>query len=203
MAKKKQVLYPVVFMVLLTVFFTFLLSFINLATSETIEEQQALVVQRSILYVFNLDSNASDEEVQESFSDAIDIQTKDDRSIYIYKENNQVKGYAFEFSGKGLWGTITGHIAITPDHKEILGINFVSHSETPGLGGRIDEDDFKDQFRNLVMADPTIVLNKDTGGNLDAISGATLTSLAVRDMVNLNIPEILEFAREEGFYEGN
>ena len=203
MAKKKQVLYPVVFMVLLTVFFTFLLSFINLATSETIEEQQALVVQRSILYVFNLDSNASDEEVQESFSDAIDIQTKDDRSIYIYKENNQVKGYAFEFSGKGLWGTITGHIAITPDHKEILGINFVSHSETPGLGGRIDEDDFKDQFRNLVMADPTIVLNKDTGGNLDAISGATLTSLAVRDMVNLNIPEILDFAREEGFYEGN
>ncbi|MCH4887678.1 FMN-binding protein [Acidaminobacter sp. JC074] len=203
MAKKKQVLYPVVFMVVLTVFFTFLLSFINLATSETIEEQQALVIQRSVLYVFNLDGNGSDEDVQKMFTDTIDIEVKDNRNIYIYKDKNQVKGYAFDFSGKGLWGTITGHIAITPDHKEILGINFVSHSETPGLGGRIDEEEFKSQFRNLVMADPTIVLNKDTGGNLDAISGATLTSLAVRDMVNLNIPEILEFAREEGFYEGN
>ncbi len=203
MAKKKQVLYPVVFMVVLTVFFTFLLSFINLATSETIEEQQALVIQRSILYVFNIDGNLTDEEIQETFKNQIEVKVKKEKNIYIYKEANQIKGYAFDFNGKGLWGTISGHIAITPNHNEILGINFISHSETPGLGGRIDEDAFKTQFRNLIMDEPTIVLNKDTGGNLDAISGATLTSLAVRDMINTNIPEILEFAKEEGFYEGN
>ncbi len=203
MAKKKQVLYPVVFMVALTVFFTFLLSFINLATSETIEEQQALIIQRSILYVFNIDGNLTDEEIQKTFKSQIEVKVKKEKNIYIYKEDDQIKGYAFDFNGKGLWGTISGHIAVTPNHNEILGINFISHSETPGLGGRIDEEAFKVQFRNLIMAEPTIVLNKDTGGNLDAISGATLTSLAVRDMINTNIPEILDFAKEEGFYEGN
>lgn len=200
MAKKKRILYPVVFMVIVTAFFTFLLAFINDVTKETIAEQQELVIQRSILYVFNYDlTDKSDEEVKKVFKDNITVETIDGREIFVDASN----GYAFRFSGKGLWGTITGHIAINPSHTDILGINFTAHSETPGLGGRIDEEDFKVQFRNLAMLEPIITLNKSTGGNVDAISGATLTSLAVRDIVNTNIPEILEFAKKEGFYEGN
>jgi len=200
MAKKKQILYPVVFMVIVTAVFTLLLAFINDATKDTIAKQQELVIQRSILTVFNFDiSQSSDDQVQELFNNNVKTETVDDRNVYTYQD----LGYAFEFSGKGLWGTITGHIAFDQSHENMLGINFISHSETPGLGGRIDEIDFKNQFTNLQMLDPIVTLNKSTGGNVDAISGATLTSLAVRDIVNSQVPEILEFAKKEGFYEGN
>lgn len=205
MAKKKQILYPVVFMIALTAFFTFLLAFINNVTAGTIEEQQKLVVQRSVLYVFNIDTkDDADKTVQDIFTESISIETKDDKTLFTYKENGIIKGYAFEFSGKGLWGTITGHVAFDPSHQTMLGINFTAHQETPGLGGRIDEETFKVQFRDLnILSEQIVTLNKSTGGNVDAISGATLTSLAIRDIMNTEIPLILEFAKKEGFYEGN
>jgi len=205
MAKKKQILYPVVFMVALTAFFTFLLAFINDATADTIARQQELIIQRSILNVFNIDTKDDvDETVVGIFEDKIKVETIDETTIFTYQEDGQIKGYAFEFSGKGLWGTIIGHVAFDTSHQQMLGINFTAHSETPGLGGRIDELEFKDQFRNIEVSGESIVtLNKNTGGNVDAISGATLTSIAVRDIVNNEIPSILEFAKKEGFYEGN
>jgi Na+-transporting NADH:ubiquinone oxidoreductase subunit C len=206
MAKKKQILYPVVFMVLVTAFFTFLLAFINDVTKETIEEQQELTIQRSILYVFNIDiTDQSDNEIKSTFSDKIESELINDVLYYTHVEAGQVKGYAVQVSGKGLWGTITGHIAFSPSHDELLGVNFTAHSETPGLGGRIDEDEFKNQFRNIPFStnDALFEYGTSTGGNIDAISGATLTSIAVRDILNLEIPTILEQAKKEGFYESN
>ena len=206
MPKKKRILFPVVFMIAVTVVFTFLLAYINEVTQATIEEQEALRVEKSILYVFGIDvSDLDDEKIHNKFTDLIEISDQNDQRYYIYKANNQVMGYAVQISGKGLWGTITGHIAFSPDHEKILGVNFVSHSETPGLGGRIDEDDYKNQFRNLSLPENDVffVNNKDTGGNIDAISGATLTSKAVIDIYNNKLPEILEQARKVGYYEGN
>lgn len=202
MAKKKQILYPVVFMILITVAFTFLLSFINQITQPTIQDQEAVLIKKSVLYAFGIDLVDKDE-INNFFDERIQIDQVNDRNIYTYRDKDLV-GYAFDFAGKGLWGTISGHIAISPDHQEILGLNFISHQETPGLGGRIDESDFKDQFKSLKYdINNIIVLNKATGGNVDAISGATLTSLAVKDIINQALPEIIEFAKKEGFYEGN
>lgn len=204
MAKKKKILYPVLFMIAVTVFFTFMLALINNITKSTIEEQQELVIQKSILYVFDFEpENLTDNAIQELFKSSIIEENIDGRRIFTYKENGEIKGYAFRFSGKGLWGTISGHLAVTPDHQELIGVNFTAHSETPGLGGRIDEEAFKMQFKKLAITDTVVTLNKSTGGNVDAISGATLTSLAVRDIINDQITIILDFAKEEGFYEGN
>lgn len=205
MAKKKRILYPVVFMVVLTSFFTFALAFINDATADIIAKQQELIIQRSILNVFNIDTDDDlDESIVKIFEETIEVDTVEETIIFTYKENDVLKGYAFQFSGTGLWGTITGHAAFNPSHTQMLGINFIAHSETPGLGGRIDEVEFKNQFRDIdVAGDNIVTLNKNTGGNVDAISGATLTSIAVRDIMNNKVPLILEFAKKEGFYEGN
>lgn len=205
MAKKKQILYPVIFMVIITAVFTFVLAFINDVTKPTIEEQQLLAVQRSVLYVFDIPfAEDNDEAVTETFNTLIQTETVDDTIYYTFEENDSIKGYAVAISGKGLWGSITGHVAFSPDHTQILGVNFTAHSETPGLGGRIDEDEYKDQFRGITLNEaPYIAYGTSTGGNVDAISGATLTSLAVRDIYNNSLPDILKAAREEGFYEGN
>lgn len=206
MAKKKKILFPVIFMVVLTGFFTFILAFLNDVTSETIAEQQELVIQRSLFYAFNINTEDMDDEtIKSEFKEHITKSVTDDMTYYTYKDGDQTIGYAVEISGKGLWGTITGHIAFTPDHERLIGVNFISHSETPGLGGRIDEDEFKSQFRDasLTKEGDLFAYNKSTGGNVDAISGATLTSISVRDIFNTEIPKILETAKEEGFYEGH
>lgn len=204
MAKKKQVLYPVLFMLILTAAYTFILAFINESTVEIIEAQEELRLQKSILYVFDIPYEDEQATVNKLFEERLETVESDDMTYYIYKNQGDVEGYAFPLSGNGLWGSISGYIALTPDFETLLGIDFVAHSETPGLGGRIDEEWYKDQFRTLdASGDPPVVYRPAAGGNIDAITGATLTSNSVSAIVNNFMTEIKIFAEEENLYDGN
>lgn len=204
MAKKKRIIYPVVFMIIITAIFTFLLAFINDQTYETIKAQEALEFQRSILYSLNLPIESySEEELINLYNEKVKEKKFNDRTYYIYYENEIITGYAFQFIGDGLWGSIQGYIAFNPNFTQLLGVDFTNHSETPGLGGRIDEREFKEQFRNIPIDDSEELIQYGTGsgGNVDSISGATSTSTAVKNIFNANIPEIVELTKKEGFYE--
>ncbi|OJV66852.1 MAG: hypothetical protein BGO41_05400 [Clostridiales bacterium 38-18] len=197
MAKKKQIVYPVLFMIAITVIYTAVLAFINESSSDIIAKQEALRVKRSILYVVDLPVSEIDAEVESAFNENINEKSFNDKTYYEYGDANGLKGYAFKFSGTGLWGTITGYIAFDSDFTKILGIDFISHSETPGLGGRIEESWFKEQFRGISLSETqTIVLKPADGGNIDGITGATLTTDSVRKMVNTFVTETLSFAKE-------
>ena len=91
--------------------------------------------------------------------------------------------------GPGLWGNIKGVIALNPSLDKILGIEFFSHAETPGLGGRIDGTGYKNQFRNisLMNKNPFITYLPDQNGKVEGISGATITSNAVLNLINNEI----------------
>jgi Na+-transporting NADH:ubiquinone oxidoreductase subunit C len=204
MAKKKRIFYPVLFMILVTAFFTFLLAFLNDQTYERIEEQRALEFQTSVLYSLNVPIDSmSEKDIISFFKNKVEEKTINDRNYYIYSENGTIKGYVFQFIGDGLWGTISGHIALDPNFTQLLGVNFTDHSETPGLGGRIDEIEFKEQFRNISIENKEQIIEYGTasGGNVDAISGATSTSTAVRNILNNQIPIIIELTQREGFDE--
>lgn len=197
MAKKKQILYPVLFMLLVTVVYTSVLAFINESTASTIKAQEELRIKRSVLYVLDLSVSDVDSEVNALYDGKINETTKDGRDYFVYTNDGTVEGYAFIFSGTGLWGSITGYIAFNPDFTKILGIDFVSHSETPGLGGRIDEPWFKEQFRGITLNDDmSVVVKPASGGNIDGITGASLTTDSVKKMVNTFIEETLTFAKE-------
>lgn len=111
-------------------------------------------------------------------------------------------GYAFEVAGSGFWAPIDGLMAVTPDLDKAIGIVFLSQSETPGLGGRITEDWFQDQFRGVAVAPPPkgqswvyIAREKPPKDDprrsrtVDAITGATQTSIAVAKFLNADIAE--------------
>jgi len=198
MAKKKSILSPVIFMIVITAVFTFVLAFINENTKDIIERQDKLRVEESILYVNGIDYTDDANSIESTFSENIGEETLEGISYYIYKESDTVKGYTFKFSGTGLWGTITGYIALSPDFNEILGVDFISHSETPGLGGRIDESWYKEQYRGLDVESQPFVSYTSSGGTLDAITGATLTSNSVTDMLNAFIADIKNTAKEAG-----
>ncbi|GAU79378.1 FMN-binding protein [Fusibacter sp. 3D3] len=202
MVKKKRILYPVFFMVVLTAVFTFVLAFINASSIDLIKAQEALQIQKSILYVFNIPFESQDLSIQKTFDEHVTTQTLNERTYYVYKLDQELQGYAFQFSGRGLWGTITGNIAISPEFDTILGINFISHSETPGLGGRIDESWFKEQFRNMsIKTEPPVIFKPAEGGSADAVTGATLTSNSVRDMVNQFVTDLKSIEKEVNLNE--
>ena len=114
-----------------------------------------------------------------------------------------VTGLAFRIEGKGFWAPISGLIALSPDLKQIKGIVFLDHKETPGLGGRISEEWFVEQFagRDIsrkVSGNKFICVSKDEpsaagdpryGRPVEAITGATQTSMAVEKLVNENLAQ--------------
>lgn len=194
---KKSFIFPITFMSILTAVFTFILSFLNYTTANQIKFNENNDLREKILYVFDIDSPADDpEEVAKIFNDRIEETEKENGDIiYTAKENGETMGYAFPVRGSGLWGSILGYVAITEDYSEILGVDFIAHSETPGLGGRIDEEEYKGQFRGLKLdsdAGDYIIYKPASGGNVDAISGATLTSKSVSDILNEDIKNFIE-----------
>ncbi|MFY9282813.1 MAG: FMN-binding protein [Miniphocaeibacter sp.] len=192
MAKKKSMIFPVVFMVLLAGILTFLLAVINEVSLPVIEFNQKIELQEKILSVFNiLPEEATPQEIDEIFKENIKEEDYEGKKLYIQEENGESVAYAVPFDGPGLWGSIDGYLGIKSDLKTVTGIEFIKQEETPGLGGRIAEPEYKEQFRDLDISDSSsgeIVINKPApGGNIDAITGATQTSTFVTNMINEDI----------------
>lgn len=198
--KKDSIVYPVVFMTGLAIILTFVLAILNESTAAQVEYNENLDLQRKVLYVFDLyDDRTTDEEVTRIFDERIEESLdSQDRPIYtLVDESNNPQAYAASFEGPGLWGSIRGIIGISADMNTITGIEFIEQNETPGLGGRIGEPPYKEQYRGVEIdpADSTYIISRPaTGGNIDAVSGATQTSDYVENMVNEGLDEFFEEA---------
>ena len=101
-------------------------------------------------------------------------------------------GIALPVKGNGYQGVIKLMIGLSPDLKEINGLEVLEQVETPGLGGRISEDSFLKQFKG-VKTEPQInyVKNKnpDKPNEIRAITGATISSRSVVAIINKNIKQ--------------
>jgi len=64
--------------------------------------------------------------------------------IYFSKKDNEIDKLILPIRGYGLWGTLYGYIAIENDFNTVVGIEFYEHKETPGLGGEVDNPNWKD-----------------------------------------------------------
>ncbi len=110
--------------------------------------------------------------------------------------------YIFPLVGQGLWGQIWGYIALDEDMNTVYGASFAHKSETPGLGADIATPAFQSRFKgkkifegsNLVSI--KLLKSGNTANNshaVDAISGATLTSVGVADMLLASLSEYRAF----------
>ncbi len=190
-------------MAILTAVFTFVLSFLNYSTADRIEFNDQIDRREKILYVFGIETDTDDpQEIAKIYEENLEIMEIDGEpvkvegeNVYIQRENGEIKAYAIPSRGAGLWGSILGYVGLSGDYSEIVGVEFISHSETPGLGGRIDEEAYKEQFRGVELDDADgnyIIYTPEAGGNVDSISGATSTSKAVRDIFNEDIENFLK-----------
>lgn len=194
---KKSFAYPIIFMSLVTAVYTFLLAALDYSTAEQIEFLANTDLQEKILYVFDIPVESEDpEEIDKQFKKTIETKELENKEkLYLLEEDGEIQAYAFPVGGSGLWGSIEGYAGISADYSTLLGIEFISHSETPGLGGRISEEWFKAQFRDIDLTkskDEYLIYTPASGGNVDAITGATLTSQSVREFLNEDIQKFIE-----------
>ncbi len=197
----------ILFMIAITVIFTGTLATINELTKNQIDLNEALKQQKSLLYVLDFpieDKNAI--EVSNLFPTQIKAVERNGLNYYEGYENDSLVGYIFPIEGDAVWGSLQGYVALSPDLHQILGLDFLSHSETPGLGGRIDEPAFKEQFRQIDInpdqKDTDFIIYRPTpGGQVDAITGATGTSNAVRRILNSNLQEIINQMKGGSLYD--
>lgn len=92
--------------------------------------------------------------------------------------------------GYGLWSTLYGFMAVSPDGNTINALKFYAHAETPGLGGEVDNPAWQAKWPNKKIYDNngrvaiSVVKGGATGDyQVDALSGATLTSDGVNNLV--------------------
>ncbi len=111
--------------------------------------------------------------------------------IYVwYSEQNQIQKIVLPIRGYGLWGTLYGYLSLDADLNTVKGIEYYDHKETPGLGGEVDNPVWKSDWNGKKVYDSSgnVVLYVTKGPSteeyeIDGISGATLTSNGVSNMI--------------------
>ncbi len=133
--------------------------------------------------------------------DPEEISSRRKLPLYIRNDDSgNPQKYAFPVSGKGLWSTIYGYLALDKDLATIAGATFYKHGETPGLGGEVEADwfqknfagkkAFKDGARTKFTVVKGTVADKFPNGNdhaVDGISGATITGDGVAKFINSDL----------------
>ncbi len=113
--------------------------------------------------------------------------------VFVYSENDGPKKYVIPVLGKGLWGPIWGYVALEEDLNTIAGAVFDHKGETPGLGAEINTGWFQEPFIGKTIfneAGEFVSIEVVKGGadpsnmhQVDAISGGTITSKGLEDML--------------------
>ncbi len=151
----------------------------NIATRDAIDERLREDLLESLSQVVPddlYDNNLLD--------NILEVTDQKDHSIKIYRgfKDSQVSALAWEISEQGFADEIKMIIGVDTDGK-ILGVRVIAHSETPGLGDKIEEkkSNWIFDFNGLSLGNPPKAewkVKKD-GGRFDAFSGATITPRAV------------------------
>lgn len=122
--------------------------------------------------------------------------------VFVAQANGETK-YVLPVTGRGLWGGLWGYIALNADKKTVYGTYFYHESETAGLGARIGERWFQEQFNGKpvfagenteAVALKVVKAGASKAENeIDGVTGATLTSVGVSDMVQDGLSVYLSF----------
>lgn len=154
-------------------------------TQERIELQQLKYVKGpAILLILEGCSN-------DPLTDRFKIKDGDtERSFFVGVFDGKPNTVAFESFGKGYGGDIGVIMAVNLDNDTIVGAGVTTHSETPGVGSLTQtEEGFRNQFKGMSLKSNFKV--KGEGGDIDAISGATVSSRGVAAAMAANV-EIYE-----------
>ena len=179
----KQVAHIIATLTLIGVIAGGSLSLVNNWAAPKIALNQKAETERAI-YLVHLDGKRYEEIKNAGFE------------VYkVFNEADSSVGYSLVYSGNGFQGKIKLMIGLTEDLNKTTSIEVLEQSETPGLGTKILEPPYKDQYNGLVTT-PAIKLVKgvepSNPNEVQSITGATISSRAVVTIVNEGIAKLRE-----------
>jgi len=182
----------IVFTVLVTVVFVSPISLVYLITKPTVELNEQVFLKRSVLYAAGLSVPRVPAQIAELFDTRVEEKSGSGGPYYLVKgQDGQPAGYVLLRSGPGLWGEITAALGFDARLEKLTGVDFLKQNETPGLGARIGESWFREQFRGKRGPFTTVGEGEPAAENqFDAITGATLTSNFVKDLLNAAVGQV-------------
>lgn len=172
-------IYPLLFMLAITVFCILLTAGLYLLTKERADANELSFTRRAILEAGAIDFENTQTGIESAYLS--NIKEYDDYYETVMGEQR----YIIPLQGPGLWGTIVIMAGFKEDLETFSGVAIVSQSETPGLGARIEEPWFTSQFQGT--RGPFILVDEGTASaerEIDAITGATRTSEYFRNLAN-------------------
>ena len=144
-------------------------------TNPKIQEQARQTLEQSVLKVI-------------AGATRMDVVKKGDMTIYIgLDDQGNKKGISFKATGSGFNGPIEIMVGYNPGEAKLMGIEILSMSETPGLGAKIKEEAFTEQFEQKSAEDKFAVKE-----DVQAISGATISSTAVAGAIKNSLDKIVK-----------
>lgn len=182
----KDILKLVIALTLITAGAGTILALVEESTREPIAEQRRLETVRALQAVLPEIDNQPD-------GDTVKLLLGKDkrgrdvlRTFYRGRHENSLVGIAFKVTAPdGYSGNIDIMVGIRPDGT-IVGIEILTHAETPGLGDKIELPSFKDQFQTKTLDNIDWRVKKD-GGEFDQITGATISPRAVVKAVHAGL----------------
>lgn len=193
--------YIIIYAAVMVIIVAFLLAFISSALKPTQDANVLRDTKKQILTSLNivgLSGEAIDRKYDETISEELQEQGG---KVFVAKVDGATK-YVLPVKGRGLWGGLWGYISIDEDKQHVFGTYFDHESETAGLGARIKERWFQEQFNGkpLFTDNPQqvalTVVKKGASKNeteIDGVTGATLTSNGVAGMVTEGLQSYIEF----------
>jgi len=193
---RESLTHAIIFTFITAFVFVFVIALVDGVTAERVAQNRRLVTTEAFLESVAYLEDEPSEKLIEFVAGFSEIE---DDSI-VQTEVGGRKILVKRFSGQALWGTVSGIIAVDEDVSEIIGLEIISHNETPGLGGRIEEEWFTRQFRGETIFPEGITVVKGEGrpdyntddGIIDGITGASLTSASMEKIVNSEISRLRE-----------
>lgn len=104
--------------------------------------------------------------------------------VYIVKSGGELAGFAVKGVIMGYADNIEMLVGFNAEVSEITGVFVIYQKETPGLGSKITDADWNGQFVGKSTNMPLAVNSRDANTHIDSISGATISSVAVTDIIN-------------------
>lgn len=193
--------YIIIYASVMVIIVAFLLAFISSVLKPTQDANVERDKKNQILTSLNI-VGLKGEAIDQQYAQTItDVQTEAGGPVYVAQVDDQTK-YVLPVKGRGLWGGLWGYISIDEDKQHVFGTYFDHESETAGLGARIKERWFQEQFNGKpIFTDNTqqvalTVVKKGASKaetEIDGVTGATLTSNGVAGMVTDGLQAYIDF----------
>ena len=242
--KKSIISNPFIFIGIIALIASLILSFVSESTKERVKSNKKLDIMKNVLLCRYLEDYekyqeklSNPENIEKEYNKAIEQvlyyedgtlvseeldfaklewkENKSDGSMYFFfKSAPDVKylplfrvkddnGYIVPVSGKGLWSTLKGFLYVSKDLKQIKGISFYSHTETPGLGGEIDKSEVKRRYvdKSIDFSEPFKDCGLDRDCNMIDVDGTQ--DNGIYDWSDLNDNGELDDKEGEEFTDDN